>query len=171
MPTRTHIVDVTDVVLRPDLLPPVSLLFPLCRRCCARTQRCVQSCTHTVFVIDEILRPCTSSSAALPSSPDHRRRSGFWSWPRSSLLCWTVWLYALFYVHDFGQYVFVAMVVVAVLVPSSITIRVRTNVFFSFDTCGDNANVVTAFSPFSCPTSLTLSGSKCGIIYSTSKSC
>ena len=35
--------------------------------CCARTQRCVQSCTNSVIVIDDILRPCTSSSVTLSS--------------------------------------------------------------------------------------------------------
>ena len=138
----TNSVIVIDDILRPCTSSSVTLSSPLRSRCCVRTQRCVQACTYTVFVINEILRPCTPSSASLLSSPSSSLSSSFWrfwSWPQPSLPCWTVWLCALFYVHDFGQYVFVAVVVVAVFVPSSITIRVRTNVFFSFDTCGDNA--------------------------------
>ena len=149
MQSCTNSVIVVDDILRSCTSSSVTLSSPLRSRCCARTQRCVQSCTNSVIVIDDILRSCIPSSASLPSSPSSSLSSSFWrfwSWPQPSLPCWTVWLCASF------------------LCPRFWTMRLRRHgrrrrlcpivnhntcsnkrFFFSCYTCGDNANIVTAF--------------------------
>jgi len=123
----TNSVIVIDDILRPCTSSSVTLSSPLRSRCCARTQRCVQSCTNSVIVIDDILRSCIPSSASLPSSPSSSLSSSFWrfwSWPQPSLPC---------------------LDCVALCLVLCLRYVFEQTFFFSFYTCGDNVNIVTAF--------------------------